>query len=235
MEEMDSAGVDKAILTGRQSGHRIVSNDDIAELRNRYPGQFPVALAGISVANVSEALSEIDRTVVGMDFRGIEISPGSESKPVYVDDLSIYPIYARCQELGVPLYLVCGVMQGPNISYAEPWRIQHVAADFPDLQIVVVHAAFPFSNEMIGVMIRNSELGNLWVMIDFLYYTPGLPGVNMWLNAINHYLSDRVIYSSAYPLTPLAQALDSVKRFSYQPGVLNKLLCDNATKLFGPP
>ncbi len=235
LEEMNAAGIDKAILSGRQSAHRIVSNDDIAELRRSYPDRFPVAIAGISVADVPTALREIERTVKGMDFRGIEIAPGAESRPLYVDDVSIYPVYARCQELGIVLYLVCGVMQGPDISYAEPWRIQRVASDFPDLQIVVVHAAFPFANEMIGVMIGNSALGNLWVMIDFLFYSHGMPGADMWLNAINHFLSDRVIYSSAYPLTPLGQGLVNVKHLPIQPGVLERLLGGNAARLFALP
>jgi len=46
IEEMDAAGEDQGILVGRQAGHRTILNDDIAELRDRYPDRFPVALAG---------------------------------------------------------------------------------------------------------------------------------------------------------------------------------------------
>ena len=52
MEEMDEAGTDKGILVGRQAGHRVILNDDIAELRDRYPDRFPVVLAGINGADV---------------------------------------------------------------------------------------------------------------------------------------------------------------------------------------
>ena len=142
MEEMDEAGVDKGILVGRQAGHRIVSNDEIAELRDKYPDRFPVALAGINGSDVIAAVQEIERTVKGMRFNGIALDPGWCVPPLYVDDKRIYPIYKRCAELDGVLYLTCSLMQGPDISYAEPFRIQRVANDFPTLKIVVVH--FPF-------------------------------------------------------------------------------------------
>jgi hypothetical protein len=41
---------------------------------------------------------------------------------MYVDDPAIYPLYAKCAELGC----IVSHLQpdaGPDISYAEPWRI----------------------------------------------------------------------------------------------------------------
>jgi predicted TIM-barrel fold metal-dependent hydrolase len=163
LQEMDEAGVDKGILVGRQAGHRVVANDDIAELRDQYPGRFPLSVAGINGSDVPAALREVERTITKMGFNGIAVDPGWWVPAMYVDDPRIYPIYAKCQELGVVMYLTCSLMQGPDISYAEPWRIQRVANDFPTLQIVVVHGAFPYTSEMIGVMIANAPLGNLWV------------------------------------------------------------------------
>jgi len=233
VEEMDEAGVDKGILVGRQAGHRIVSNDDIAELRDTYPERFPVALAGINGSYVEAAVQEIERTVTDMSFNGIAVDPGWWVPPLYVDDKRIYPIYAKCAELGGVLYLTCSLMQGPDISYAEPYRVQRVANDFPTLKIVVVHGAFPFTNEMLGVMIANSALGNLWVLPDFFQFIPGFPGAQDWVDAANHYLGDRMLYASSYPVRPLQQSLEEFKRFSYKPEVLENLLWRNAAELFG--
>jgi len=233
MEEMDDACVDKGILVGRQAGHRIVSNDDIAELRDTYPERFPVALAGINGSDVAVALEEIERTIKGMGFNGIAVDPGWWVPPLYVDDERTYPIYAKCAELGGMLYLTCSLMQGPDISYAEPFRIQRVANDFPTLRIVVVHGAFPFTNEMLGVMIANSALGNLWVLPDFFQFIAGFAGAQDWVDAANHYLGDRMLYASSYPVRPLKQSLEEFRRFSYKPEVLDNLLWKNAADLFG--
>jgi uncharacterized protein len=233
IQEMDEAGVDKGILVGRQAGHRIASNDDIAELRNMYPDRFPVAIAGIDGSNVNAAINEAERAIGGMGFKGIAMDPGWSDPPIFVDDKSIYPIYSKCSELGGILYLTCSLMQGPDISYAEPARIQRVANDFPTLKIVVVHGAFPFTNEMLGVMIANAPLGNLWVAPDFFHFIPGFAGAQDWVDAANHYIGDRMLYASSYPVRPLKQSLQEFRRFHYHPGVLENIMAKNAADLFG--
>jgi len=233
LEEMDAAGVEKGILVGRQAGHRTISNDDIAELRDQYPERFPVALAGINGADIDGALQEIERTLKGMRFKGIAVDPGWWVPPRYVDDPQNYPLYQKCAELGGVLYLTCSLMQGPDISYADPFRIQRVANDFPTLQIVVVHGAFPHTSEMLGVMIANAPLGNLWVIPDFFQFIPGFPGAQDWVEAANHFLGDRILYASSYPVRPLGQSLAEFRRFSYKPEVLERLLGGNAATLFG--
>jgi predicted TIM-barrel fold metal-dependent hydrolase len=233
MKEMDEAGIDKGILVGRQAGHRVVSNDDIAELRNMYPYRFPVAIAGIDGKDANAAAQEVERAIEGMRFNGIAMDPGWSDPPLYVDDKSLYPIYSKCAELGGVLYLTCSLMQGPDISYAEPARIQRVANDFPTLRIVVVHGAFPFTNEMLGVMIANAPLGNLWVMPDFFQFIPGFAGAQDWVEAANHYIGDRMLYASSYPVRPLKQSLEEFRRFHYLPEVLENIMAKNAANLFG--
>lgn len=233
MEEMDGAGVDRGILVGRQAGHRIVSNDDIAELCDQYPDRFPIAIAGVNGANVEEGVQEIERTLTEMKFLGIAVDPGWWSYPRYVDDPENFPLYQRCAELGGVLYLTCSLMQGPDISYAEPYRIQRVADAFPTLKIVVVHAAFPFTREMLGVMIANAPRGNLWVIPDFFQFIPGFPGAQEWVEAANHFLGDRILYASSYPVRPLQQSLDEFSRFNYRAEVRENLLAKNAANLFG--
>jgi predicted TIM-barrel fold metal-dependent hydrolase len=233
MEEMDGAGVEKGILVGRQAGHRIVSNDDIAELRNMYPDRFPVAIAGIDGNDEKAAIREVERTIKDLGFKGIAMDPGWSVPPLYVDDKSLYPIYSKCAELGGILYLTCSLMQGPDISYAEPARIQRVANAFPTLQIVVVHGAFPFTNEMLGVMIANAPLGNLWVAPDFFQFIPGFAGAQDWVEAANHYMGDRMLYASSYPVRPIKQSLEEFRRFRYEPEILENIMAKNAANLFG--
>jgi predicted TIM-barrel fold metal-dependent hydrolase len=85
---------------------------------------------------------------------------------------------------------------------------------------------------MIGVMIANAPLGNLWVLPDFFQFIPGFPGAQDWVEAANHYLGDRMLYASSYPVRPLKQSLVEFQRFSYKPEVLENLLAKNAASLF---
>ncbi|RPJ52449.1 MAG: hypothetical protein EHJ95_04030, partial [Methanobacteriota archaeon] len=84
-----------------------------------------------------------------------------------------------------------------------------------------------------GVMIANALTGNLWVVPDFFQFIPGFPGAMDWVAAANHFLGDRILYASSYPVRPLQQSLDEFRRFSYGPGVLENLLAKNAGRLFG--
>lgn len=53
------------------------------------------------------------------------------------------------------------------------------------------------------------------------------------MDAANHYLSDRILYASSYPVRPLKQSVDELERFSYEPGVLENLMAKNVAELFG--
>jgi hypothetical protein len=81
-------------------------------------------------------------------------------------------------------------------------------------------------------MIANAPLGNLWVLPDFFQFIPGFPGAQDWVEAANHYLGDRMLYASSYPVRPLKQSLVEFQRFSYKPEVLENLLANNAANLF---
>jgi hypothetical protein len=76
----------------------------------------------------------------------------------------------------------------------------------------------PPPSEMIGVMIANAPLGNLWVLPDFFQFILGFPGAQDWVEAANHYLGDRMLYTSSYPVRSLKQSLVEFQRFSCKPG-----------------
>jgi predicted TIM-barrel fold metal-dependent hydrolase len=82
-------------------------------------------------------------------------------------------------------------------------------------------------------MIANTPLGNLWVLPDFFQFIPGFAGAQDWVDAANHYLGNRILYASSYPVRPLKQSVEAFGRFSYKPSVLDNLLARNAAELFG--
>jgi predicted TIM-barrel fold metal-dependent hydrolase len=86
---------------------------------------------------------------------------------------------------------------------------------------------------MLGVMIANAALGNLWVLPDFFQFIPGFAGAQDWVNAANHYLGDRILYASSYPVRPLKQSVEEFRGFSYEPGVQDNLMAKNAAEVFG--
>ena len=231
ISEMNDAGVDQAVVMGRQAGPKygFVLNDDIAELGRRYPGRFHL-FGGVSLNDVPAAVAEVERVVGELGFKGIAVDGGWSDPPVYIDDERFYPIFEKCQSLGAILSLSMSIFLGPDLSYVEPVRLQHIAASFPDLLIVVPHAGWPYVMEFLGVAFMHP---NVWLAPDFYVYIPGMPGAGQYVEAANFYMADRFLFASSYPERPLKQTVEEFKQLPFRPDVLEKALYKNAQWILG--
>lgn len=236
MAEMDEAGIVQAVVNheGGRSNPELgpdyaVPNDEIAELGELYPDRLHL-LGGIDLYDVSAGVAEVERVISELGFKGITVNAGWHSPPQYMDDERFYPIYEKCQELGGILSLTLSIYMGPDISYVEPIRLQHIAADFPELPIVVCHGGWPFVMEILGVTFRYT---NVWLAPDFYMFREGIPGASHYVEAANLYLSDRILFSSVYPSRPLKKSVEDFKRLPLRPDVLEKALYKNAQWILG--
>lgn len=67
-----------------------------------------------------------------MGLKGINLEPGSYPEAMYADDRRLYPIYAYCEDKGIPVSVMAGGSSaGPDLSYTNPIHIDRVAGDFP--------------------------------------------------------------------------------------------------------
>jgi predicted TIM-barrel fold metal-dependent hydrolase len=231
LAEMDEAGITQAIVRGSKRGPKFggdVSNDELVELRELYPGRFHL-LGGVSLGDIPAAVAEIER-IATMDFKGITAYPGWSDPPARFDEQRFYPIYDKCQELGMILMVTFSIYMGPDLTYVEPVRLQHVASDFPDLLIVVTHGGWPYVMEFLGIAFRYP---NVWLAPDLYINTPGIPGSQHYVEAANFYLADRLLFASSYPSRPMKRSVEDFKRLPLRPEVLEKALYKNAQWILG--
>jgi uncharacterized protein len=242
LEEMREAGITRALIPGNhavkpasamkgasvlgkpEEALEIVPNAEIHELVQRYPNIF----AGIVAVDPMEttALPEIERAVRDWKFRAVAIDPGLGIKQLYPDDRQLFPIYTLSIQLHVPVLIKVSHQMGPDLTYGHPLYIGRLAAAFPELSIVVVHGAWPWTREIIAVAHRYK---NVYLAPDF-YMT--FPGREDYVEAANTFLGDRLIYASGYPILPVGAMLQYVKALPFKPGVLRHVLYDNAARLF---
>lgn len=70
----------------------------------------------------------------------------------YLNDRVAYPFLERAGELGVPVVFHTGPEPGPLYSkWSDPWLLDDVAADFPDLRIQAAHAGNAAWRDALGV------------------------------------------------------------------------------------
>lgn len=225
--EMDAAGIATGVVTGRYSDRfGSVSNADVQAIVAAYPGRF-VGAASIDPSNRRKAIAEIDAAAAN-GFRAINIEPGSYPQPMLVDDRRLYPIYAHCEDRGLPVLIMTGGNAGPDLSYTVPVHFDRVAADFPDLKIVATHGGWPWVHEMLHIAYRRP---NVYLSPD--QYLANMPGMRDWIDAANGFLAERFLYASSHPFTPAKEFAEWFRGLPFRPEVLDRLMYRNAASLLG--
>jgi predicted TIM-barrel fold metal-dependent hydrolase len=225
LSEMEAAGVTLGVLPARHSDmHGSTPNAAVEAIVRAHPQRF-VGLACVDPTHRRAALEELDRAVAA-GMRGVNIEPGAYPVPMYPDDRRLYPIYAHCEDHELPVVIMAGGNGGPDVSYSEPVYVDRVAADFPQLQIVVSHGGWPWVHQILHVAYRRP---NVHVSPDM--YLANMAGMRDYLEAASGFLQDRFIYASSYPLCPIKQYADWFRALPLSPAVIRKVTHENAARL----
>lgn len=228
VEEIEEAGIYKAVLVGRDAEttyQYAPNNEELKGFVEMRPNLFH-AFAGLDPHKGMAAIEELKKRVLEDHFSGAAIDPIYNKLPI--DAKEFYPIYAKCCELEVPIIITTGparFTQGTVASYAHPDQIDRVAAFFPDLKIVVSHGAWPYVNEMIGVTFRNHN-----IYLEASEYE-GFPQGDAYIEAAKGILQDRFIFASAHPFVHYKDAIEKYKAYGFSEAIFEKIMYKNAEQL----
>jgi uncharacterized protein len=227
LAEMDAAGVTCGVVMGRYSGlYGSVSNQDVADIVRTWPGRF-VGVGSIDPSDRKRAIAQIDEAIA-LGLKGINLEPGAYALPLYTDDRRLYPIYAYCEDKGVPVTIMAGGSAGPDLSYTYPVHVDRVAGDFPELKIAITHGAWPWVQEILHVAFRRP---NIYLSPD--QYLCNMPGMDDWVRAANGFLADRFLYASSYPFIGVKLYADWFRSLPIKPELLDGLMYRNAARFLG--
>ncbi len=226
LEEMDEGGVTMGVVTGRQANAFMgnVPNDDIVAIVNDYPGKF-IGVAGIDPSDPAKAIDEIERVVVNGPLTAAGIEPGVLPTPLYCDDRRIYPVYEYCQRHDIPMLIMGGGGNGPDLSHSNPEHIDRVCGEFPKLTIINTHGGYPWSEQICFVAFKRP---NLYLCPDM--YMFNVPGVSNYVMAANTFLKDRIVFGTAYPFIGFKEGVEGVKTLPFKPEVLPNFFYKNAAR-----
>lgn len=87
---------------------------------------------------------DLEEAIVKRGFKGLKMYP--TYLHFYPNDPIMYPIYAKAQELDIPIVFHTGssVFSGSRIKYGNPLYFDDVAVDFPNLKIIMAHSGRGF-------------------------------------------------------------------------------------------
>jgi predicted TIM-barrel fold metal-dependent hydrolase len=164
IEEMDANhyGIIVACATKMWSPHyhhQLIMDCDFEDLAKVVLASNGRLLGAISYNpfRIEESLFDLERAVREFDFRYVWFHPLSFGLPP--NDRRFYPLYAKCNELKVPVGLQVGHSAEVLPSDGgRPMLMDEVAIDFPNLRINLSHTGWPWVDEWCSMLWRHPNV-----------------------------------------------------------------------------
>ncbi|MCT9096856.1 amidohydrolase family protein [Haloarchaeobius sp. HME9146] len=231
IEAYHEVGIGKAVLLGwdaeTNTGNPPVPNEYVAEVRDEYDDFF-VGFGSVDPLK-DDCVEEARRCVEDLDLVGFkfqQIAQGFDPSDPEHDEL-----WDTIEDLGVPVVFHGGNStlgacapggRGLKIKYGDPMLIDDVAAEHPDLQILIAHPAFPWEKEQLAIC---QQKGNVYM--DLSGWMPAYIDDQV-LHYAKTLLKDKVMFGTDYPMLDPQKWLHQFAELDFPEEVQRKLLWENA-------
>jgi predicted TIM-barrel fold metal-dependent hydrolase len=174
------------------------------------------------------------RELIGLGVKGFKFHPSLQAfEP---NDRAFYPIYEAIAAAGIPALfhtgqtgLGSGLPGGHRIKlrFSDPMLLDDVAADFPDLTVVMAHPAVPWVDSQIAIA---SHKANVFVDLSGWspkYFPPQL------VSAIGRQLRTKALFGTDHPYISLERWRRDFDALGVDANVLPLILKQNAVRVLG--
>lgn len=222
IDELSASDVDLALVSGGPA-------TPMSEVRKAVE-LAPESLLAVVWADprdgVMKAVRELEAYARDLPVCGLKLEPFYLYREP--TDRIFYPLYAKCEELGLTLHTQVGGT-GPLFPSrsGQPLYIDEVALDFPELRIVCGHVGSPWVSEMIHVAWKHEN-----VYVDTSARLPKHFEPE-FVKFLSSYGQDKVMFGTDWPLLDFRKPLEQVERLNLTPEVAAKFLHGNAIEAFG--
>jgi predicted TIM-barrel fold metal-dependent hydrolase len=224
VEQMDRHGIDVA-LVGCSADLQVA-----AAARRDYPQRFLFDYPANPNRGMDE-LRTIRRLHAEFGLGSVSVFPCGLNPQVPINDRKLYPLYATCVELNLPVLVNVGV-PGPRVPFA-PQKVEHVDEVcwfFPELKFVMRHGAEPWEALAVKLMLKYPNL----------YYSTSAFAPKHYPQAIIDYANTRgahkIMYAGYYPMgLSLERIFRELPQVPFRDEVWPQFLSGNARRVFAMP
>lgn len=214
-------------------GHPPLSSEDIADGAARN-NDVLIPFGSVDPRKGAAAVDRARALIEDHGVRGFKFHPTIQGFDP--SDDAWFPLYAALQDAGVVALFHTGQTgigagmrggRGFRLALSNPMLLDTVAAEFPDLQIIMAHPSVPWQDEAISVATHKH---NTWIDLSGWspkYFPPQL------VRAANSFLKKRILFGSDFPLLTPDRWLRDVEQTDLKPEVMPGILKDNAARLLG--
>ena len=217
---MDHHGIERALIGAG-------SENQLRALRD-HPDRF-LPSTGVDPNEGMAAVEQMVRTYETIGLKAIAAFPAGCHPQVPLNDKRWYPVYAKCCELNIPIFMCVGV-PGPRVPM-DSQRVElldEVCWFFPELTIVMRHGAEPWEDLAVKLMLK-------W---PNLFYSTSAFAPKYYPKAIIDYANtrgaDKVMYGGYFPMgLTLDRIFSEMPDVPLRDEVWPKFLRENATRVLG--
>jgi predicted TIM-barrel fold metal-dependent hydrolase len=215
-----------------QSGRPPVPNEEVAEVAAANPDVL-IPFASVDPAR-GDAVERARRLITEHGVRGFKFHPNIQA--FFPNDRSAYPLYEVIAEARLPALFHTGHSGigsgvpgggGLRLKYSNPIYVDDVAADFPEMPIVLAHPSFPWQDEALSIAMHKPE-----VYIDLSGWSPKYfpPQLVRYANTL---LKRQVLFGSDFPMITPDRWLRDFDQLDIDDEVKPLVLKENAVRLLG--
>ena len=221
----------------RETGFRRYGNEEMAALAAEN-SDILIPFASIDPAKGKAGAREARRLVADFGIRGFKFHPTMQG--FYPNDRAAYALYEAIAEAAVPALFHSGQTavgsgqrggMGMRLKYSNPIYLDDVAADFPDMPIILAHPSFPWQDEALAVAQHKPN-----VFIDLSGWSPKYfpPILVQYANTL---LKEKMLFGSDWPGITPDRWLNDFQKINIRDEVRPLILKENAARLLGlkPP
>ncbi|MHB8588540.1 MAG: amidohydrolase family protein [Candidatus Dormibacteraceae bacterium] len=231
-EELDMLAVLLAWDAETATGRPRVPNELVAQACKDHPTAF-VGFGSVDPLKGERAVAELDR-IAELGLKGVKLHPSLQA--FAPDDERHWPLYERCEELGLVLLFHTGTSgigagqpggQGIRLDYARPIHLDAAAASFPDLKIIAAHFGYPWHMELLAMALHKTN-----ILIDISGWAPRYIPAEV-VRDMKGRLQDQFLFGSDYPFIQPKRCLEELSGLDLPEAVLQKVLLGNGKRLLG--
>lgn len=218
-------------VDGEKGASRGITNEEIAELAHQH-GDVAIPFASINPHRGAEGVRAARKLITEYKVKGFKFHPSVQE--FFPDERLAYPLYEVIAEAKLPALFHTGQTGvgagtrgggGIRLKYSNPLHLDDVAADFPDMPIILAHPSFPWQEEALSVATHKPQ-----VCIDLSGWSPKYfpPILIQYANTL---LKDKILFGSDYPVISPEKWMEEFAKLPIKPEVRPLIMKENAARL----
>jgi len=217
----------------RGMGIKRISNEEVAESAHEH-ADVAIPFASIDPARGRMGVREARRLIKDFGVKGFKFHPIIQG--FFPNDRDVYPLYEVIAEARLPALFHTGQTGigagmtgggGLKLKYGNPMYLDDVAADFPDMPIVLAHPAVPWQEEQLSVALHKPN-----VYIDLSGWSPKYFEAKL-VQYANTLLKNKVLFGSDNPVILPDRWIADFEKLPIKPEVRPLIMKENAVRLLG--